>query len=130
MFVCLQICPSLLIKKDRGRPTDPKARPKAYGEVNIATDVPGAELLQNSDDDVQQDGNHSDDSAYSDSDNDQEDDQVSLNLNDENQLSSDNSGSDDDEDKDPDVVSEDESDGSSDYETNDDAKNDYTIFFR
>ncbi|CAL5188012.1 unnamed protein product [Lathyrus oleraceus] len=117
-----EICPSLLIKKDRGRPTDPKARPKAYGEVNIATDVPGAELLQNSDDDVEQDGNHSDDSAHSDSDDDQEDDQVSLNLNDENQLGSDNTGSDDDEDKDPDVVSEDENDGSSDYETNDDVE--------
>ncbi|KAI3779474.1 hypothetical protein L2E82_09195 [Cichorium intybus] len=48
-----EICPSLLIKKDRGRPTDPKAKPKAFGEVNIPTDVPGAELLL--DDDVDDD---------------------------------------------------------------------------
>ncbi|XP_010681730.2 uncharacterized protein LOC104896658 [Beta vulgaris subsp. vulgaris] len=40
-----EICPSLLIKKDRGRSTDPNARPKEYGEVNVATGVPGAELL-------------------------------------------------------------------------------------
>lgn len=47
-----ELCPSLLVKKDRGRPTDPKARPKAYGEVNVAIDVPGAELLQQDDPDV------------------------------------------------------------------------------
>ncbi|KAJ8615579.1 hypothetical protein MRB53_034951 [Persea americana] len=41
-----EVCPSLLVKKDRGRPTDPKARPKAFGEVNVASNVPGAELLQ------------------------------------------------------------------------------------
>ncbi|KAG9445522.1 hypothetical protein H6P81_011650 [Aristolochia fimbriata] len=40
-----EICPSLLTKKDRGRPTDPKARPKAFGEVKVATDVVGVELL-------------------------------------------------------------------------------------
>ncbi|KOM40268.1 hypothetical protein LR48_Vigan04g046600 [Vigna angularis] len=34
-----ELCPSLLVKKDRGRPIDPKARPKAYGEVTVATDV-------------------------------------------------------------------------------------------
>uniref|UniRef100_A0A7C9A3J5 Protein SDA1 n=1 Tax=Opuntia streptacantha TaxID=393608 RepID=A0A7C9A3J5_OPUST len=44
-----ELCPSLLLKKDRGQPTDPKARPKAYGEVNVAIDVPGAELLQQDD---------------------------------------------------------------------------------
>ncbi|KAE8023583.1 hypothetical protein FH972_009260 [Carpinus fangiana] len=44
-----EICPSLLIKKDRGRPTDPKARPKAYGEVDVVSDVPGVELLQTDD---------------------------------------------------------------------------------
>ncbi|KAJ0719872.1 putative SDA1 domain-containing protein [Helianthus annuus] len=27
------VCPSLLVKKDRGRPIDPKAKPKAFGEV-------------------------------------------------------------------------------------------------
>ncbi|KAJ6689113.1 hypothetical protein OIU85_005512 [Salix viminalis] len=41
-----EVCPSLLIKKDRGRPIDPKARPKAYGEVNIVSSVPGVELLE------------------------------------------------------------------------------------
>ncbi|KAM0862147.1 hypothetical protein ACQ4PT_045427 [Festuca glaucescens] len=40
-----EICPSLLVKKDRGRPLNPTARPKAFGETTIASDVPGAELL-------------------------------------------------------------------------------------
>ncbi|KAL6843994.1 hypothetical protein ACP4OV_025667 [Aristida adscensionis] len=40
-----EICPSLLVKKDRGRPIDPKARPKAFGEATVASDVPGVELL-------------------------------------------------------------------------------------
>lgn len=40
-----EICPSFLVKKDRGRPIDPTARPKAFGETTIASDVPGAELL-------------------------------------------------------------------------------------
>ncbi|XP_074309506.1 uncharacterized protein LOC141643990 [Silene latifolia] len=55
-----EVCPSLLAKKDRGRPTDPKARPKEYGEVNVATDVPGAELLQlhNDDSDLEDDGHN------------------------------------------------------------------------
>ncbi|KAL0385434.1 UNVERIFIED_CONTAM: protein SDA1 [Sesamum radiatum] len=30
-----EVCPSLLIKKDRGRPANPKARPKAFGEMMI-----------------------------------------------------------------------------------------------
>ncbi|KAJ0984454.1 hypothetical protein J5N97_002810 [Dioscorea zingiberensis] len=42
-----EICPSLLVKKDRGRPTNPKAKPKAFGEVNVETNVPGLELLEN-----------------------------------------------------------------------------------
>ncbi|XP_027099623.2 uncharacterized protein [Coffea arabica] len=41
-----EVCPSLLVKKDRGRPADPKARPKAYGEVKVASNVPGFELLK------------------------------------------------------------------------------------
>lgn len=45
-----EICPSLLLKKDRGRPINPKARPKAYGEVSVATNVPGVELLEDDDD--------------------------------------------------------------------------------
>ncbi|GMH15200.1 hypothetical protein Nepgr_017041 [Nepenthes gracilis] len=54
-----EVCPSLLAKKDRGRPTDPKARPKAFGEVNVASNVPGIELLRQDDDAVSDD--HSDD---------------------------------------------------------------------
>lgn len=50
-----EICPSLLVKKDRGRSTDPKARPKEYGEVNVATGVPGAELLQPDEGDADED---------------------------------------------------------------------------
>jgi protein SDA1 len=103
----LQVCPSLLIKKDRGRPINPTARPKAYGEVNVATDVPDAELLQIIDDDVEQESLNSDDSVCSGSDNDQE----SLNSDDENQLGS------DDEVNDHDVASDNENDGSSDCET-------------
>lgn len=34
------------MKKDRGRPSNPKARPKAFGEKDIATDIPDVELLQ------------------------------------------------------------------------------------
>ncbi|KAG0482765.1 hypothetical protein HPP92_010849 [Vanilla planifolia] len=45
-----QICPSFLVKKDRGRPIDSKARPKAFGEVSVANDVPGVELLKQDDD--------------------------------------------------------------------------------
>ncbi|PKA51957.1 hypothetical protein AXF42_Ash008186 [Apostasia shenzhenica] len=44
-----EICPSFLARKDRGRHIDLKARPKAFGEVTIATDVPGIELLQEDD---------------------------------------------------------------------------------
>lgn len=40
-----QICPSLLDKKDRGRAADTKARPKAFGEKDVVSNVPGAELL-------------------------------------------------------------------------------------
>eukprot|EP01018_Ginkgo_biloba_P024443 Gb_20290 [translate_table: standard] len=40
-----QICPLLLDKKDRGRAADTKARPKAFGEKHVASDVTGAELL-------------------------------------------------------------------------------------
>lgn len=45
-----EVCPSLLTKKDRGRPTNPKARTKAFGEVNIASDIPDIELLEQDDD--------------------------------------------------------------------------------
>ncbi|KAL2332716.1 hypothetical protein Fmac_013929 [Flemingia macrophylla] len=92
-----EVCPSLLVKKDRGRPIDPKAKPKAFGDVNVATDVPGAELLRIIDNDDEQESGDSDDSA---SDSDQENDLMSINdddSDDENQLCSDGTGSDDDE---------------------------------
>ncbi|TKY47704.1 SDA1-like protein [Spatholobus suberectus] len=116
-----EVCPSLLVKKDRGRPIDPKARPKAYGEVNVATDVPGVELLQMIDNDDEQENDHSDDSACSVSDNDQENELMTINDDgdiddDENQLCSDDTGSDDDEAEDNDVISEDEDERGSDYE--------------
>ncbi|KAK9113570.1 hypothetical protein Syun_020367 [Stephania yunnanensis] len=50
MMLFREVCPSMLVKKDRGRPTDPKARPKLFGEVDVVTNVPGAELLENDDD--------------------------------------------------------------------------------
>jgi len=50
----------LLVKKDRGRPIDPTARPKAFGETTIASDVPGAELL---DEDISSEGEGSDDDS-------------------------------------------------------------------
>ncbi|KAL6499782.1 hypothetical protein OROGR_027692 [Orobanche gracilis] len=46
-----EVCPSLLIKKDRGRPINPKARPRAFGEVEVASNVPGIELLDEDDSD-------------------------------------------------------------------------------
>ncbi|KAF7839867.1 protein SDA1-like protein [Senna tora] len=114
-----EVCPSLLVKKDRGRPNDPKARPKAYGEVNIASDVPGVELLQTIDNDDEQDGDDSDDSECSGSDNDQEIDQMTISDGDEeDQLGSDDTGSEDDEAEGNDVGSEDEHQGqTSDYDS-------------
>ncbi|XP_021727094.1 protein SDA1 homolog [Chenopodium quinoa] len=50
-----EICPSLLIKKDRGRSNNSKAKPKEYGEVNVAMGVPGAELLQSDEEDADED---------------------------------------------------------------------------
>lgn len=50
-----EVCPSLLVKKDRGRPTNPKARPKEFGEVSVASSVPGIELLDQDDDDSDDD---------------------------------------------------------------------------
>ncbi|CAL5338237.1 unnamed protein product [Camellia sinensis] len=60
-----EVCPSLLIKKDRGRSSDTKARPKAFGEANVARNVPGVELLQSDndvDDDNDTDGSDGEDS--------------------------------------------------------------------
>ena len=50
----------MLVKKDRGRPIDPTARPKAFGESTIASDVLGAELL---DEDISSEGEGSDDDS-------------------------------------------------------------------
>ncbi|KAI4310374.1 hypothetical protein MLD38_035356 [Melastoma candidum] len=63
MSLFREICPSMLVKKDRGRPVDPKARPKAFGEVNVVGDVPGIELLQDTDDDSSRDDVDGDDGA-------------------------------------------------------------------
>ncbi|KAJ4816054.1 Protein SDA1-like protein [Rhynchospora pubera] len=55
-----EICPSLLVKKDRGRPMNPNARPKAYGEAIVVSDVPGLELLgahiSDHDDEIDEEG--------------------------------------------------------------------------
>ncbi|KAK4791419.1 hypothetical protein SAY86_031832 [Trapa natans] len=62
MSLFREVCPSMLVKKDRGRSSDPKARPKAYGEVSVAEDVPDADLLQedvgdiSENDDIDSDG--------------------------------------------------------------------------
>jgi hypothetical protein len=57
LLIEVQICPSLLVK-DPGRPDDPKARPKASGQVNVANNVQGAELL---DEDISSEGEDLDD---------------------------------------------------------------------
>lgn len=44
LLIEVQICPSSLVK-GRGRPDGPKARPRASGEVTVANNVQGAELL-------------------------------------------------------------------------------------
>ncbi|KAJ4780105.1 Protein SDA1-like protein [Rhynchospora pubera] len=54
-----EICPSLLSKQDRGRPMNPNARPKSYGETIVTSVVPGMEFLQGaviSDDEDDDDG--------------------------------------------------------------------------
>ncbi|KAL4302932.1 hypothetical protein GQ457_10G026270 [Hibiscus cannabinus] len=69
-----EIFPSLLVKKDRGRPVDPKAKPKAYGEVNVLSNVPDIELLENEDEfDVSEDDGSGDEAASISSDDDNED---------------------------------------------------------
>ncbi|XP_059657788.1 uncharacterized protein LOC132304225 [Cornus florida] len=145
-----EVCPSLLIKKDRGRPTDPKARPKAFGEVNVASNVPDVELLH---DDKDLDGSGGDDSDEHEfgcsSDDDQNDEEVNTvkedggsdsnaSLDEENQTFSDtNSGlnvdteSDDDELQVEDDVAEDDNnstdneDNVTDEDDNDEDEDDY-----
>ncbi|KAL2253700.1 protein SDA1 homolog [Sesamum indicum] len=86
-----EVCPSLLIKKDRGRPADPKARPKAFGEVHVASDIPGVELLEqddHGDSDEGLDGEHYGSSTDDDC---QEDDGIGLTEEDSNVGSDDDS---------------------------------------
>ncbi|KAG0495280.1 hypothetical protein HPP92_006274 [Vanilla planifolia] len=45
-----EICPSFLDKKDRGHPIDSKAKPKAFGKVSAANDVPVLSYLKQDDD--------------------------------------------------------------------------------
>ncbi|XP_030971554.1 protein SDA1 homolog isoform X2 [Quercus lobata] len=98
-----EVCPALLIKKDRGRPTDPKARPKAYGEVNVSSNVPGVELLQE-DDNNEEDISDAEGSSSNDS-GDDHDNEVDVASNDEeNQLYGDITGSEDDELEDDEVA--------------------------
>ncbi|KAL5552725.1 hypothetical protein UlMin_040126 [Ulmus minor] len=100
-----EVCPSLLIKKDRGRPTDPKARPKAYGEVDVLSSVPGVELLDD-DEDV-------DEAEASGSDDDHETDEMVASGDDEDdEESSYDMGTDNDDIKDN-ILGEDEEEGHS-----------------
>ncbi|KAH0988723.1 hypothetical protein GBA52_000206 [Prunus armeniaca] len=110
----LQICPSLLIKKDRGRPTNPKARPKAYGEVNILNNVPGVELLE--EDDGNKDGDDVDEASLSGTDDDLDHAEMVASSDDEdNKIANSDSGSEEDS-----VVAEDvDSDGSIDDDDSD-----------
>ncbi|KAL6969349.1 hypothetical protein U1Q18_029065 [Sarracenia purpurea var. burkii] len=100
-----EVCPSLLIKKDRGRPIDPKARPKAFGETNVSTNVPGLELLQHDagDDDAEAgcsgDGEYSNQYGFgSSSEDDQDVDAVGAHRD-----NNDDGGSDDDDNDDEDA---------------------------
>lgn len=99
MLPLLQVCPSLLIKKDQGRPIDPKARPKAYGEVNIVSSVPGVELLEelNDDhgDDEDKDSDDVDDLASRGSDDDSENEEMVSASDEGDQIYSDDAESED-----------------------------------
>ncbi|KAL6979134.1 hypothetical protein U1Q18_020799 [Sarracenia purpurea var. burkii] len=104
-FTPIEVCPSLLIKKDRGCPIDPKARPKAFRETNVATNVPGLELLQHDagDDGAEAgcggDGKYSNQYGFgSSSEDDQDVDVVGVHRN-----NNDDGGSDDDDNDDEDA---------------------------
>lgn len=112
-----EVCPSLLVKKDRGRPMDPKAKPKSYGEVNVLSNVPDIELLEQ-DDDIggSEDDESGDEAVYISSDDGNED-----NDDEESQYTA-NDGSEDE-----DVLDEegDENDSVDEYESDiDDANED------
>jgi protein SDA1 len=135
----LQVCPSLLIKKDRGRPIDPKARPKAYGEVNIVSSVPGVELLEelndddddDDDDEDKEDSDDVDDLASRGSDDDSENEEMVSASDEGGQIYSDDAESEDgdvqdgsvDEDGD-DVVDNDSGGGEGEDEDEDQEEND------
>lgn len=108
-FVYLQVCPSLLIKKDRGRPTNPKARPKAFGEVNIASNVPGIELLHEDDDDE-----CSDDAS-----------EIGSDFDDGNQTDEDVGATEEDANSIDDISDDDIDDDASEYESGNSAGEDY-----
>ncbi|PIN05650.1 Protein required for actin cytoskeleton organization and cell cycle progression [Handroanthus impetiginosus] len=71
-----EVCPSLLVKKDRGRPSDPKAKPKAFGEVNVASNIPGVELLEQDDDGISDEDTDGEIRDVSTDDDNQEDDEA------------------------------------------------------
>ncbi|WCJ38608.1 SDA1 family protein [Euphorbia peplus] len=97
MVLFREICPSLLVKKDRGRPVDPKAKPKAYGEVNVASNIPGLELLEEEQDDDEEDvDNEEDDQINDEEDNDET--EVFIASDDGNEALDDESESEDDDD--------------------------------
>ena len=104
----IQICPSLLIKKDRGRPTNPKAKPKAYGEVSVLSSVPGVELLE--EDDGNEDSDDADEHSFSGTDDDDldRDEMVASSDDDDDQMDNSDSGSEDDGIEEDAVVAEDE----------------------
>lgn len=110
----MQVCPSLLVKKDRGRPTDPKARPKAYGEVNVLSNVPGVELLDQDD----EDSDDMDELESSGSGDDHEHKMVASSNDEDNQESTHDTGSEDDDVED-DLVAEGE-DGTNSVDDSDD----------
>ncbi|XP_075658331.1 uncharacterized protein LOC142628179 isoform X2 [Castanea sativa] len=118
-----EVCPALLIKKDRGRPTDPKARPKAYGEVNVSSNVPGVELLQE-DDNNEEDISDAERSSSNDSDDDHDNEVDVASDDEENQLYGDITGSEDDELEDHKVAQNEDGDNIIDSDDSDVSDND------
>lgn len=116
----LQVCPSLLLKKDRGRSVDPKARPKAFGEISVAANVPGVELLEDDDgesgDDDDADGKNEENGELVEDDNNSSEDagggtsKSDFDSSDNDDLESDNDGID----SETNSMQEDEEEGSED----------------
>lgn len=99
------------MKKDRGRPVDPKARPRAYGEVSVASDVPGVELLQH-DEDSDGSGDDTDESTFGGSDDNHDNyGKTTVDIDEESQLHSDGTGNEEDDGEGDDTVDEDDDDG-------------------